>query len=186
MRGVKKENLPTKVCVTCNRPFTWRKKWESCWDEVSTCSKSCNAKRRASKQVTNASAKTNANASDDGDEDGSASVSEGESDERTKHKAAVKAQKAGRRARLEFKGDPTSGQKNCDECDVLVNELIRCQTDSTKRWRMVCGKCWVKVSGGVVDGDVNHPNYRYGGLWKNRRVQHVADETNIAAHSVVQ
>jgi hypothetical protein len=21
--GVKKENLPTKVCVTCNRPFTW-------------------------------------------------------------------------------------------------------------------------------------------------------------------
>ncbi len=26
-RGVKKENLPTKVCVVCNRPFTWRKKW---------------------------------------------------------------------------------------------------------------------------------------------------------------
>lgn len=25
-RGVKKENLPEKVCVTCNRPFTWRKK----------------------------------------------------------------------------------------------------------------------------------------------------------------
>lgn len=24
-RGVKKENLPSKVCVVCNRPFTWRK-----------------------------------------------------------------------------------------------------------------------------------------------------------------
>lgn len=49
-RGVKKENLPEKVCVVCNRPFTWRKKWERCWDEVTTCSKSCNAKRRAAKQ----------------------------------------------------------------------------------------------------------------------------------------
>lgn len=45
--GVKKENLPSKMCVTCNRPFTWRKKWERCWDEVTTCSKGCNAKRRA-------------------------------------------------------------------------------------------------------------------------------------------
>ena len=36
-RGVKKENLPTKTCVVCNRPFTWRKKWERCWDEVLTC-----------------------------------------------------------------------------------------------------------------------------------------------------
>lgn len=45
-RGVKKENLPTKVCVTCGRPFTWRKKWERVWDEVTTCSKSCNRKRK--------------------------------------------------------------------------------------------------------------------------------------------
>mmetsp|Transcript_17263 Transcript_17263/g.32686 ORF Transcript_17263/g.32686 Transcript_17263/m.32686 type:complete len:198 (+) Transcript_17263:1435-2028(+) len=41
-----KSNLPEKVCVVCNRPFTWRKKWERCWDEVTCCSKSCNAKRR--------------------------------------------------------------------------------------------------------------------------------------------
>ena len=45
-RGVKKENLPTKVCVVCERPFNWRKKWERCWDEVTTCSKSCNKKRK--------------------------------------------------------------------------------------------------------------------------------------------
>lgn len=46
-RGVKKENLPTKVCVVCERPFTWRKKWERVWDEVTTCSKSCNKKRKS-------------------------------------------------------------------------------------------------------------------------------------------
>ncbi|KAJ1418017.1 hypothetical protein B484DRAFT_310044, partial [Ochromonadaceae sp. CCMP2298] len=45
-RGVLKENLPQKMCVSCDRPFTWRKKWERCWDEVTTCSKSCNAARR--------------------------------------------------------------------------------------------------------------------------------------------
>lgn len=45
-RGVKKENLPSKICVICQRPFTWRKKWERCWEEVTTCSKSCNNKRR--------------------------------------------------------------------------------------------------------------------------------------------
>jgi hypothetical protein len=50
-RGVKKENLPTKICVTCNRPFTWRKKWEKVWDEVSTCSKSCNRKRKETKNT---------------------------------------------------------------------------------------------------------------------------------------
>lgn len=50
MRGVKKENLPTKTCVTCQRPFTWRKKWEKVWEEVTTCSKSCNRTRRRDKQ----------------------------------------------------------------------------------------------------------------------------------------
>jgi hypothetical protein len=28
MRGIKKEHLPQKICAYCNRPFTWRKKWE--------------------------------------------------------------------------------------------------------------------------------------------------------------
>ena len=175
MRGVKKENLPTKVCVTCERPFTWRKKWESCWDEVTTCSKSCNAKRRAAKQGANA-AERGENDEEEEDDDDRSSGSEGVKSERAKHKAAVKAQKASRRARLEFNGDPTSGQKSCDECNSLVNELIRCQTDASKRWKMVCGKCWVKVSGGVVDGDAEHPFYRYGGLWKNRRAQNSTED----------
>ena len=34
---------------------------------------------------------------------------------------------------------------------------------------MVCpGKCWKEVSGGVVDGNADHPYYRYGGAWKNK------------------
>mmetsp|Transcript_2008 Transcript_2008/g.2860 ORF Transcript_2008/g.2860 Transcript_2008/m.2860 type:complete len:397 (+) Transcript_2008:79-1269(+) len=49
-RGIKKENLPTKLCVTCKKPFTWRKKWERCWDEVTTCSKRCNAARRTERK----------------------------------------------------------------------------------------------------------------------------------------
>merc|ERR1711916_416146 len=43
---VAKRDLPSKMCETCERPFTWRKKWESCWDDVKTCSKRCKAERR--------------------------------------------------------------------------------------------------------------------------------------------
>jgi hypothetical protein len=38
---LKKENLPIKICVVCNRPFTWRKKWEKIWNEVKYCSDKC-------------------------------------------------------------------------------------------------------------------------------------------------
>lgn len=41
MKGVKKQNLPSKICVVCNRPFSWRKKWEKVWDEVKYCSDKC-------------------------------------------------------------------------------------------------------------------------------------------------
>jgi len=36
-----KADLPQKTCVSCGRPFTWRKKWERVWDEVKYCSKRC-------------------------------------------------------------------------------------------------------------------------------------------------
>ncbi|KAG7356217.1 zinc finger type ZPR1 domain containing protein [Nitzschia inconspicua] len=92
--------------------------------------------------------------------------------ERKARKDAKKAKKAERRAQRQGNGDPDTGKKTCDLCSKHVNVLIRClheegQTD----WSMVCGKCWNKVSGGVPDGDANHPHYRYGGLWKNRRAQ---------------
>lgn len=45
MRGVKKQDLPAKVCVVCGRPFVWRKKWERVWAEVRYCSDRCRRAR---------------------------------------------------------------------------------------------------------------------------------------------
>lgn len=41
MRGIKKQHLPTKTCVVCQRPFTWRKKWAKDWEQVKYCSDKC-------------------------------------------------------------------------------------------------------------------------------------------------
>ncbi|MBF8150926.1 DUF2256 domain-containing protein [Winogradskyella sp. F6397] len=41
MKGVKKENLPSKLCPVCQRPFAWRKKWERDWEDVKYCSDKC-------------------------------------------------------------------------------------------------------------------------------------------------
>mmetsp|Transcript_8833 Transcript_8833/g.18519 ORF Transcript_8833/g.18519 Transcript_8833/m.18519 type:complete len:301 (-) Transcript_8833:132-1034(-) len=229
-RGVKKENLPTKICVVCERPFNWRKKWERCWDKVTTCSKSCNRKRRETNRglsiatalaIANYSSDANAEnenfpahheeskilmtsvdvntdednksfwevADDeieiaslfqerlglDDDEQSTASQSSTESgeamDAKARRKAEKKRKKAERRAQREGRGDPSAGQKHCTICTKSVNLLIRCTYDKSGEWGMVCGKCWKDVSGGVVDGDANHPYYRYGGVWKNRRAQ---------------
>ncbi len=43
----KKADLPTKICATCGRPFTWRKKWAKVWDEVRYCSDRCRGDKRA-------------------------------------------------------------------------------------------------------------------------------------------
>ncbi|MGE6361823.1 DUF2256 domain-containing protein [Psychrobacter glacincola] len=37
----KKVNLPQKTCPVCQRPFTWRKKWEKDWEQVIYCSERC-------------------------------------------------------------------------------------------------------------------------------------------------
>jgi hypothetical protein len=38
---IRKENLPSKICIICNKPFSWRKKWKNVWDEVKYCSEKC-------------------------------------------------------------------------------------------------------------------------------------------------
>ncbi|WP_462251950.1 DUF2256 domain-containing protein [Ekhidna sp.] len=38
---MKKQHLPSKICVKCGRPFNWRKKWKSVWDDVKYCSEQC-------------------------------------------------------------------------------------------------------------------------------------------------
>ncbi|KAK3696299.1 hypothetical protein LTR37_018035 [Vermiconidia calcicola] len=64
-----------------------------------------------------------------------------------------------------------SYSKPCTLCSQPRDVLVRCQIDETGQWHFVCpGKCWKRVSGGVVDGDqaVEHRFYRYGGMWKNK------------------
>lgn len=34
MKGVKKQHLPQKICLVCQRTFSWRKKWEKNWEHV--------------------------------------------------------------------------------------------------------------------------------------------------------
>ncbi|WP_404399490.1 DUF2256 domain-containing protein [Idiomarina seosinensis] len=45
-----KPNLPSKVCPVCQRPFSWRKKWQQCWDEVKYCSERCRRQRPKAKK----------------------------------------------------------------------------------------------------------------------------------------
>jgi len=44
-RSRSKSDLPEKICPVCQRPFTWRKKWADCWDEVKYCSERCRRRR---------------------------------------------------------------------------------------------------------------------------------------------
>ncbi|MEM9580528.1 MAG: DUF2256 domain-containing protein [Pseudomonadota bacterium] len=44
-RGVKKQNLPEKICAACGLPFTWRRKWARDWDAVKYCSNRCRSKK---------------------------------------------------------------------------------------------------------------------------------------------
>nr|WP_213217879.1 DUF2256 domain-containing protein [Roseibium polysiphoniae] len=37
----KKADLPHKICRTCGRPFSWRRKWKRDWDAVLYCSQRC-------------------------------------------------------------------------------------------------------------------------------------------------
>ncbi|MEH6672613.1 DUF2256 domain-containing protein [Halopseudomonas sp.] len=37
----RKGDLASKTCARCGLPFSWRKKWARCWDEVRYCSERC-------------------------------------------------------------------------------------------------------------------------------------------------
>jgi hypothetical protein len=43
----RKESLPEKLCKTCGKPFTWRKKWERDWEQVLYCSERCRRNKGA-------------------------------------------------------------------------------------------------------------------------------------------
>lgn len=42
---MKKQHLPEKICLVCQRPFSWRKKWQRDWENVKYCSKRCASER---------------------------------------------------------------------------------------------------------------------------------------------
>ncbi|MDA9312113.1 DUF2256 domain-containing protein [Vicingaceae bacterium] len=43
---MKKQHLPRKNCIVCEKPFTWRKKWDKVWDEVKFCSERCRRNKK--------------------------------------------------------------------------------------------------------------------------------------------
>ena len=47
---MKKENLPTKVCLVCGLSFIWRKKWAKNWEEVKYCSERCRRNKQKKKE----------------------------------------------------------------------------------------------------------------------------------------
>ena len=49
MKMRKKSDLPSKTCLCCGLPFTWRKKWERDWEQVRYCSERC---RRSAPKAT--------------------------------------------------------------------------------------------------------------------------------------
>lgn len=60
---------------------------------------------------------------------------------------------------------PVSFRKPCDLCHEPNDVLVRCRINSTATWHLICPKkCWKDVSGGVIDGSLDHPYYKYGGV----------------------
>ncbi|MCP4191346.1 MAG: DUF2256 domain-containing protein [Planctomycetaceae bacterium] len=48
----KDKGVPTKICIVCHRPFSWRRKWARCWQQVRFCSDRCRKmKRRVSQDL---------------------------------------------------------------------------------------------------------------------------------------
>lgn len=47
---IRKENLPSKTCAACGRPFAWRKKWARDWENVRYCSDRCRGQKAVTGQ----------------------------------------------------------------------------------------------------------------------------------------
>ena len=49
VRGVKKRDLPDKICPACGRQFSWRRKWARDWDAVLYCGERCRREAKKSR-----------------------------------------------------------------------------------------------------------------------------------------
>ncbi|MDA7492994.1 DUF2256 domain-containing protein [bacterium] len=47
----KRTEMPTKTCRVCGRGFSWRRKWQRCWDEVKYCSERCRRQAKANSKT---------------------------------------------------------------------------------------------------------------------------------------
>jgi hypothetical protein len=45
-KGLPPSQRPSKVCPTCGRPFSWRRKWAAVWEEVIYCSERCRRNKK--------------------------------------------------------------------------------------------------------------------------------------------
>lgn len=45
-----KAALPSKPCLACGRPMSWRRAWAKNWAEVRYCSSACRARKPAAVQ----------------------------------------------------------------------------------------------------------------------------------------
>lgn len=36
-----KQHLPSKPCLACGRPMSWRRSWAKNWEQVRWCSEAC-------------------------------------------------------------------------------------------------------------------------------------------------
>jgi len=50
-----KSNLPSKPCLVCGRPMSWRKAWAKNWESVRYCSDACGAKKNTAPSKSSAS-----------------------------------------------------------------------------------------------------------------------------------
>ncbi len=48
---MKKQYLPEKEYLDCEKPFAWRKKWKNCWDEEKYCSERCRRNKKKKKKL---------------------------------------------------------------------------------------------------------------------------------------
>ena len=48
----KKLKLESKICIVCNKPFNWRKKWEKDWVDIKYCSQRCKRSKNEGKLCT--------------------------------------------------------------------------------------------------------------------------------------
>lgn len=46
-----KAALPSKPCLTCGRPMSWRKAWAKNWAEVRYCSEACRQNKKTVKKA---------------------------------------------------------------------------------------------------------------------------------------